>query len=341
MVSLKEELGTAAMDVKSRAHKDGEYSLEDVQRCGKDEDTILVSILGVCYDVSSGKEFFGPSGPYRVYAGHDISYALAMMSLKASDVDKFDYKLDEDEDKQTLADWIAYFDVKYTRAGTVVDVHHPYSLADLPQGKDPHNFINAAHPSTSGTASNAERAAFDAALAAASSEGNEPTKLSSWLIAETNDLHEKALYGKETEISCGMLPLSFSVVLLGNFMQALMARNVPMDIYAKWLGCLYHVYTELEYQLDIHQNEALIKAVDDPSVLRRLPNIKVDLEHFFGADVARAVRLAPSLHTIRYVSRISDIAAKPHLLLVHHWVSAFLSKLIANGVALRCVMVEV
>ena len=36
------------------------------------------------------------------------------MSLKKEDVDIFEYKMDED-DIQTLADWIAYFDVKYKR----------------------------------------------------------------------------------------------------------------------------------------------------------------------------------------------------------------------------------
>lgn len=170
-----------------------EFRLEEVQKCDKNQETILVSILGICYDVSSGKEFFGPSGPYRVYAGHDISYALAMMSLRSSDLDKFNYRLEDPEDKQTLADWIAYFDVKYTRAGKVVDVSHPYDLSDLPQGKDPHNFINATHPSTSASASQKEKEVFNAAVASAGAEN--PTKLSAWLIAETNDLHEKALYG--------------------------------------------------------------------------------------------------------------------------------------------------
>lgn len=103
-------------------------------------------------------------------------------------------------------------------------------------------------------------------------------------------------------------------------MQTIMARRVPQDIYARWLGCLYHIYTELEYQLGSHQDERVIQAVDDPTMLRRLPNITEDLEFFLGADIAKSVRVAPSLHTIRYVSRISDIGMKPHLLLVHHWV---------------------
>ena len=61
----------------------------------------MLSLLGVAYDVTSGSEFFGKDGPYRVYSGHDCTYALATMSLKKEALDVFDYTLDE-EDTQTL-----------------------------------------------------------------------------------------------------------------------------------------------------------------------------------------------------------------------------------------------
>ena len=40
-----------------------------------------------------------------MYAGHDCTFGLALMSLSTNDVDKFQYTLDAD-DKQSLADWI-------------------------------------------------------------------------------------------------------------------------------------------------------------------------------------------------------------------------------------------
>lgn len=93
---------------------------------------ILTSVLGRVYDVSSGAEFFGPSGPYEMFSGHDGTYNLAVMSLKQKTLDVFDYDLDT-EDKECLADWIAYFDNRYGRPlGMLVDRNHTVSLSELP-----------------------------------------------------------------------------------------------------------------------------------------------------------------------------------------------------------------
>ena len=84
---------------------------------------LLVSVLGIVYDVGDekGRQFFAPpDGSYRVMAGHDATYMLAQMSLKADDADKFGVPYDAD-DRQTLAEWIAYFDASYCRVGWLVD----------------------------------------------------------------------------------------------------------------------------------------------------------------------------------------------------------------------------
>lgn len=39
--------------------------------------------------MSSGKESFGPGGPYAAFAGHDATYNLAVMTLKKQTVDTF------------------------------------------------------------------------------------------------------------------------------------------------------------------------------------------------------------------------------------------------------------
>ena len=93
----------------------------------------LTSVLGRIYDVSKGKDSFGPSGPYAMFAGHDGTYNLAVMSLKKQTVDKFEYVLEQD-DKECLADWIAYFDNHYGRPlGILRDRTHAIALKDLPQ----------------------------------------------------------------------------------------------------------------------------------------------------------------------------------------------------------------
>lgn len=107
------------------------FTLKQLQK----SNSILTSLLGRVYDCAAGKEFFGPGGPYEMFAGHDGTYNLAVMSLKKKTLDKFKYTLDA-EDKETLADWIAYFDHKYgAPIGTLIGVQHPISLNDIPRAK--------------------------------------------------------------------------------------------------------------------------------------------------------------------------------------------------------------
>lgn len=107
---------------------------ELVQFDGSDpKKPLYMSILGRVYDVTSGKESFGPSGPYAAFAGHDATYNLAVMTLKKQSVDKFDYVLEQD-DKECLADWIAYFDSHYGKPlGMLRDKQHCITLKDLPK----------------------------------------------------------------------------------------------------------------------------------------------------------------------------------------------------------------
>lgn len=120
------------MEPSERAFTAAELLQHDGQRDGL---PILTSVLGRVYDVTVGKEFFGRGGPYEMFAGHDGTYNLAVMSLKKQTLDKFDYELD-DEDKECLADWIAYFDNRYSRPiGTLGGKKHTVSLQDLPRAK--------------------------------------------------------------------------------------------------------------------------------------------------------------------------------------------------------------
>lgn len=79
---------------------------------------IYVAIKGRIFDVSAGKSFYGPGGPYCMFAGKDASRALAKMSKNEEDVLA---SLDGLSDKElgVLADWEKKFEAKYPIVGRV------------------------------------------------------------------------------------------------------------------------------------------------------------------------------------------------------------------------------
>ncbi|EFJ04266.1 hypothetical protein SELMODRAFT_228191 [Selaginella moellendorffii] len=80
---------------------------------------VCVAIRGKVYNVSSATNFYGPGGPYAVFAGKDASRGLAKMSTKPDEVSG---PLDDLSEKEmtTLLDWEKKFSDKYPVVGGIV-----------------------------------------------------------------------------------------------------------------------------------------------------------------------------------------------------------------------------
>ncbi|GMN40275.1 hypothetical protein TIFTF001_009517 [Ficus carica] len=77
---------------------------------------IYVAVKGRVFDVTAGKSFYGPGGPYAMFAGKDASRALAKMSKNEEDISPSLHGL-SDKEIGVLNDWEKKFEAKYTVVG--------------------------------------------------------------------------------------------------------------------------------------------------------------------------------------------------------------------------------
>ncbi|CAN4101539.1 unnamed protein product [Withania somnifera] len=79
---------------------------------------LLMAIKGQIYDVSQSRMFYGPGGPYALFAGKDASRALAKLSFEEKDLTGDISGLGAFE-LEALQDWEFKFMSKYVKVGTV------------------------------------------------------------------------------------------------------------------------------------------------------------------------------------------------------------------------------
>ncbi|XP_050364370.1 probable steroid-binding protein 3 [Argentina anserina] len=80
---------------------------------------IYVALKGRIFDVTNGKSFYGPGGPYAMFAGKDASRALAKMTKNEEDITT-DLQGLSDKEIGVLTDWENKFEAKYPVVGRVV-----------------------------------------------------------------------------------------------------------------------------------------------------------------------------------------------------------------------------
>ncbi|KAL9661533.1 hypothetical protein QQ045_026357 [Rhodiola kirilowii] len=98
----------------------GEVTTEELKAYdGSDpKNPLLMAIKGQIYDVSQSRMFYGPGGPYALFAGKDASRALAKMSFEAADLTGDISGLGPFE-LDALQDWEYKFMSKYVKVGTI------------------------------------------------------------------------------------------------------------------------------------------------------------------------------------------------------------------------------
>ncbi|XP_055340021.1 membrane-associated progesterone receptor component 1-like [Paramacrobiotus metropolitanus] len=101
-----------------------DYTLEELKVFNGlgPEGRILMAVNGKVFDVTRGKSFYGPGGPYGIFAGRDASRGLGTFALDDSAVrDTYDDLSDLTLDQMnTVKDWEQQFQDKYHLVGRLL-----------------------------------------------------------------------------------------------------------------------------------------------------------------------------------------------------------------------------
>ncbi|CAH7669234.1 cytochrome b5-like heme/steroid binding domain-containing protein [Phakopsora pachyrhizi] len=93
---------------------------------GEQGNRILFAIRRAVYDVTSGKNFYGPGGPYGNFAGRDASRGMAKQSFEEDVLTSVDGPIDELKDLSeaeisNLDEWEQFFRSKYIVCGELIE----------------------------------------------------------------------------------------------------------------------------------------------------------------------------------------------------------------------------
>ncbi|KAF2487954.1 cytochrome b5-like heme/steroid binding domain-containing protein, partial [Neohortaea acidophila] len=97
---------------------------------GEDNKPVFLAVRGRVFDVTSGRNFYGPEGPYANFAGRDASRGLAKGSFDEEMLtEDLHGPLDRLEDLsgdeiESLNGWEERFNAKYLVVGKLVPVGH-------------------------------------------------------------------------------------------------------------------------------------------------------------------------------------------------------------------------
>lgn len=93
---------------------------------GRDNKPVRMAVRGRVFDVSAGRNFYGPGGPYENFAGRDATRGLACGSFDEEMLTKdLEGPLDDlhglgDDEFESLQGWEDRFNEKYLVVGRLV-----------------------------------------------------------------------------------------------------------------------------------------------------------------------------------------------------------------------------
>lgn len=112
--------------------KKRDFTLEELREFDglKGEGRVLIAVNNKVFDVTRGKRYYGPGGPYAVFAGRDASRGLATFSLEDPS-DKYDDLSDlQPSEMESVLEWEMQFTEKYDYVGKLLkpgETHNSYS----------------------------------------------------------------------------------------------------------------------------------------------------------------------------------------------------------------------
>ncbi|XP_058826846.1 membrane-associated progesterone receptor component 1-like [Topomyia yanbarensis] len=82
---------------------------------------VLVAVNGSVYDVTKGKRFYGPGGPYAAFGGRDASRGLATFSVTSNEQQEYDDLSDLGPmEMESVREWEMQFKEKYILVGRLL-----------------------------------------------------------------------------------------------------------------------------------------------------------------------------------------------------------------------------
>ncbi|XP_023013165.1 membrane-associated progesterone receptor component 1 [Leptinotarsa decemlineata] len=102
--------------------KKRDFTVEELKKYdGTQEDgRVLVAVNGNVYDVTRGKRFYGPGGPYAAFGGRDASRGLATFNVTASGEGYDDLSDLSTVEMDSVKEWESQFKEKYDFIGRLL-----------------------------------------------------------------------------------------------------------------------------------------------------------------------------------------------------------------------------